>query len=172
MAELSLEIVEGPGAGRKQALTGPVEIGRDPAADLTLDDEQVSRRHARITPRDNDAVVEDLGSRNGTFVNGNEIHAPARLGPGDHVLVGVSVLELRTAEQVARQASAVRPIPPALATPPRQPDFVDEKVLAGPKAGHQLDPLLDKRTKGKARMAPLAIFLLVVFVVLIFLATR
>jgi len=63
----------------------------------------------------------------------------------------------------------VRPRAPALATPSRQPDFVDEDVLPEPKAGHELDPLLGKRTKGKARVAPLAIF---VFVVLIFLATR
>jgi pSer/pThr/pTyr-binding forkhead associated (FHA) protein len=172
MAELSLEIVEGPGSGQKQPLAAPVEIGRDPSAELTLDDDLVSRRHVRITPRDGGAVVEDLGSRNGTFVNGNEIHGPTRLVPGDHVLVGVTVLELRTAAQVAQQATAVRPRPPALATPARQPDFVDEKALRAPQAAHRLDPLLDKRTKGKARTAPLAIFVLVVFVVLIFLATR
>jgi pSer/pThr/pTyr-binding forkhead associated (FHA) protein len=172
MADLNLEIVEGPGAGRMQPLTGSLELGRDPGLEFALEDELVSRRHARVTPLDGGAVVEDLDSRNGTFVNGNEIHAPTRIGAEDLVLVGVTVLELRTASDIARRATAVRPRPPALATPLRQPDFVDESALPEPRTGHVLDPLLDKRAKRKARLAPLAIFVLVVFVVIIFLATR
>lgn len=176
MANLLLEIVEGPGAGKQVPLTDQLEIGRERPAGLILDDQQVSRRHARVSAADGGAIVEDLGSRNGTFVNGNEIHSPTRLGPGDHLLVGVTVLELRTPQQIAARPTAVRPIPPALATPPKTPTYVPPEAVAeagsgGGASGHVLDPLLDIHTKRRARLAPVAIFVLVVIAVLIFLAT-
>jgi pSer/pThr/pTyr-binding forkhead associated (FHA) protein len=102
MARLLLEIVEGPGAGRQVALTGPVVVGRDAEADVVLDDARVSRRHARIRPQEGRAVVEDLESRNGTFVNREEIHAPVSAAPGDDVLVGTTVLELAPLAVLAR----------------------------------------------------------------------
>jgi ABC transport system ATP-binding/permease protein len=71
VSELSLEIVEGAEAGRRVALSSPLTVGRGEDADLVLADVLVSRRHARVTPSDTGAVVEDLGSRNGTFVNSN-----------------------------------------------------------------------------------------------------
>lgn len=172
MADVNLEIVDGPGAGRQISLDRPIEIGRDPSADVVLDDDLVSRRHARVAPLNGTAVVEDLGSRNGSFVNGNEVHAPAHLGPGDRLLIGVTLFELRTTRQIAAQPSAVMPRPPALATPPRRPDYIPREVEQGQAEGHVLDPLLDIHTKGRAKIAPLAIFVVVVIVVPIFLATR
>lgn len=173
MPEVLLEVVEGPASGRQVPLNGPVEIGRDPRAGVVLQDDQTSRHHVRITPIEGGALAEDLGSTNGTFVNGNQIHAPTRMTPGDQLLVGISVIQLRSATQVARQPSAVRPVPPALASPPRQPDFIPGAVAkGGGPPTPELDRLLDIRTKAKARTAPLAIFILVVFVVLIYLATR
>lgn len=111
MAELILEIVEGDEAGRQAALTGPIEIGRDASTNLALADEQASRRHARVSEQGGQAVVEDLGSTNGTFVNGQQIEGPRALRPGDQIRVGLTVLELRTAQDVQRQPSAVLPIP-------------------------------------------------------------
>lgn len=186
MATLSLEVVEGRSAGRVIPLSGAVELGREPGSGgIALDDALVSRRHLRVSPSERDAVVEDLGSRNGTFVNGNEVHAPTRLTPGDQIVVGSTVLELRSAEQIARQPSRVVPVPPALVSAERKPEFVPAAIEASgsvsPRAAaaggpqdrsHVLDPFLDRRTKTKAKLAPLAILLLVVFAVLIFLATR
>jgi pSer/pThr/pTyr-binding forkhead associated (FHA) protein len=184
--ELSLEIVEGAGAGRMAALTGPVTLGRAGDADLVLADELVSRHHARITPSGSGALVEDLGSRNGTFVNGEAVHGPAHLSPGDQLQVGVTLVELRSAVQVAERPSAVHRVPPPLAVPSRTPDYlagtdpvetpapaVPDPVAVGPggRPSHELDPLLDSRTKGKARTAPLALFVLVALVVIIYLAT-
>jgi pSer/pThr/pTyr-binding forkhead associated (FHA) protein len=184
---LSLEIVEGLDAGRRVELTGPARIGRGPEATIQLLDPQVSRAHASVVPDRTGAVVSDLGSSNGTFVNGHQLFGPARLEPGDHLLVGSTVLELRTAAQVARRPSAVVPVPPALAVAPRPPDYVPAEVfegltpgspgaagaLAAPHGGaHPLDPLLDARAKRKARLAPLAVFVLVVLALLVFLATR
>jgi pSer/pThr/pTyr-binding forkhead associated (FHA) protein len=172
MADVSLEIVEGPGAGRQVPLDRPVEIGREEGADVVLDDELVSRRHVRVTPEDTAVIVEDLGSLNGSFVNGEEIHARTRMSPGDQLLVGVTMFELRSAKQIAVHPTAVRPKPPGLATPVRAPDYVPPAVAKGALEDQPLDALFDKYTKGKARLAPLGIFVLVVFVVIVFLATR
>jgi pSer/pThr/pTyr-binding forkhead associated (FHA) protein len=181
--ELSLEIVEGTGAGRMVAVGAGVIVGRGRDADLVLADELVSRQHARITPSGSGAVVEDLGSRNGTFVNGEAIHGPTRLEPGDQLQLGVTLVELRSARQVAERPSAVHPVPPPPAVPVRAPDYLagvadtggrpDSPPPAQPARprGHELDPLLDSRTKGKARTAPLALFVLVALVVIIYLAT-
>ncbi|MGZ8634628.1 MAG: FHA domain-containing protein [Solirubrobacteraceae bacterium] len=170
--DLLFEIVEGPGAGRQIALTGPIVLGRDQSADIVLDDGQISRRHARVTPSARGAVVEDLESTNGTFVNHDEVHAPIELAPGDQILVGVTVLQLRSPEQVRAQASAVRAVPPGLATPERRPAYVDagpgQVARAGQGAGiPELDRLVDSRVKSKATLAPLAIFVLAALVVVI-----
>jgi pSer/pThr/pTyr-binding forkhead associated (FHA) protein len=174
VTELSLEIVEGPGSGRKFPLEGSLEIGREPGIAAVLDDELVSRRHARVSPLNGGALVEDLESRNGSFVNGEQIHAPTKLEPGDHLLVGVTVLELRTAAQIASRPTAVRDRPPALAIPPQQPDYIPGALLAeaAPQPHRRLDSLLDVRVKTRARTAPLAVGMVVVIAILLFLATR
>jgi len=65
-----------------------VVVGRGVGVDVQLDDESVSRRHAMFCLVEDQAMVEDLESRNGTLVNGRAIAAPARLALGDHVTVG------------------------------------------------------------------------------------
>jgi predicted component of type VI protein secretion system len=173
MSELRLEVVEGPGAGRRASLERPVVIGRAPDAGLVLDDNQVSRHHARVTPTaDGGAMVEDLGSTNGTFINQAQLHGAAQLRPGDDLLVGVTVVELRDAAQIARRPSAVRPVPPALAVPRGHPSFVDPVTLPEEGGRQELDRLLDARTKLQARTAPLAVLVLVVLVVAVYLGSR
>lgn len=168
-----IEIVEGPDAGRQVKLEQPVVIGRDGGADVVLDDSQASRRHARLTPTAAGAVVEDLGSTNGTLVNGNEVHAPVELREGDELIVGVTPMEVRSTADVLVRPSAVRPIPPGLAVAERRPTFTDpvEGAAARPEtsAVPELERLRDSRTKGKARLAPVAIFVLVALVVVIYL---
>ena len=111
MANLTLEIVEGKEAGRQIPLDGSVEAGREPGLPLVVDDDQVSRRHARITATAGSVVVEDLGSSNGTYVNDQPINMPRELTPGDRIRMGLTVVELRSAEQVAARPSAVGVIP-------------------------------------------------------------
>ena len=111
MADLILEIVEGDDAGRQTPLTGSIEIGREASLGLPLDDEQTSRRHARVEAQGDHAVVEDLGSTNGTYLNGQPIEGQRTLRPGDRLRVGLTVFELRTAADVQRQPSAVIPVP-------------------------------------------------------------
>src|SRR3954470_24064475 len=114
MSDLILEIVEGSEAGRQLPLDSVVDIGREPSLALHLDaDTQVSRRHARISVQGGQVVAEDLGSTNGTYVNDQPISSPRALNPGDKVRVGLTVLELRTKQQVAARPSAVQ-VRPAL----------------------------------------------------------
>lgn len=198
MSEYVLEIVEGPEVGRRVVLAQqPVEIGREDGIGLQLAaDQLVSRRHARLTPGPQGVVVEDLESSNGTFVDGQQIHAPVMLPPGSELTVGVSVIELRAAGE-ASGFSAVRPVPagltalrerppvptpapaavaadapPGLAAQERRPDYLAPAVARSGGAESPLSPLLDIHTKRMARTAPLAIFVLVAFVVIVALALR
>ncbi len=112
MADLILEIVEGNKAGQQIPLESVVDIGREPSLPLSLDeDTQVSRRHARISVQGGQAVVEDLGSTNGTYVNEQPIHAPRTVSPGDRVRIGLTVIELRSTQQVQQRPSAVNARP-------------------------------------------------------------
>jgi pSer/pThr/pTyr-binding forkhead associated (FHA) protein len=111
MAELILEIVEGDDAGRQVPITAPIEMGRDASNTIALDDDQASRRHARVAAQGDLALVEDLGSTNGTYVNGQPIEGPRAVRPGDRIRVGLTILELRTAQEVQRQPSVVQPVP-------------------------------------------------------------
>jgi EmrB/QacA subfamily drug resistance transporter len=100
-----LRVVEGPAAGQTVALGQRVVVGRDRACDLLVADEEVSRRHVRITPVNGHAEVEDLGSLNGTFVNDERILAPRTIELGDRIELGGTVLELAAA------GSAPAPLP-------------------------------------------------------------
>ncbi|MGO9907933.1 MAG: FHA domain-containing protein [Solirubrobacteraceae bacterium] len=177
---LTLEIVEGPDAGRRVALDRPIVIGRAPDTGLVLEDGEVSRHHARVSPAtDGSAVVEDLGSANGTFVNQNELYGPARLDPGDELLVGVTVIELRNAAQVAAQPSAIRAVPAGLVAAPLAPAYVNPEVIKAEiepsnskTTTPELDKYLDVRVRRRAQLAPLALFVLVALALIIYFATR
>ena len=70
-------------------------LGRVDEAAAWMDSPSVSRRHARIVITGNDALIEDLGSRNGTFVQGERIAAPRPLQDGDEIRLGSVVLTFR-----------------------------------------------------------------------------
>jgi FHA domain-containing protein len=74
----------------------PIRIGRGPECELVLRDSRVSRRHARLAARDGVLVLTDLGSTNGTRVNGHRI-SEVVLGAGDRILVGETVLTIEPA---------------------------------------------------------------------------
>jgi DNA-binding winged helix-turn-helix (wHTH) protein len=69
--------------------------GRDAECSLVIDGTTVSRQHARITIARGAATIEDLGSTNGTHVNGTRISAPTRITPGDEFALGSEVLRVR-----------------------------------------------------------------------------
>lgn len=71
--EYLLRGVAGDVFGRSYSLLAPTTVGRDPACDIFLDDRGVSRQHARLRPLDYGVEVEDLGSTNGSFINGQRV---------------------------------------------------------------------------------------------------
>lgn len=87
----ALVFVEGEAVlGVTVALDGEVVLGRDPLCTVPLPSDDVSRRHARVAPDGEGHVVVDLGSTNGTWVNGREVEV-ARLAGGDRIRVGAFV---------------------------------------------------------------------------------
>jgi pSer/pThr/pTyr-binding forkhead associated (FHA) protein len=88
-------ISQGNQAGLSAELAGGViMIGRGPDCQLILDDDYVSTRHARVVSTPNGIYVEDLGSTNGTYVNGQRITAPTTITLADTVRIGKTMLRL------------------------------------------------------------------------------
>jgi pSer/pThr/pTyr-binding forkhead associated (FHA) protein len=91
-----LVVVEGPMAGHSVPLAGAsITIGRSKDCTLTLSDDYASTQHARVSPRGDGWIVEDLGSTNGTFVGRTRVREATPLSPGTPLRLGRTVLELR-----------------------------------------------------------------------------
>ena len=87
-----LVMVKGPQSGQVFELPrSSISIGRDPGNQVEIQDAQVSRLHARITPQGGLMVLEDMGSTNGTTVNGLSISGPHTLAHGDEIGLGDNV---------------------------------------------------------------------------------
>jgi hypothetical protein len=85
-----LLVVEGPNPGKRVFIDQPeLTIGRDLRSSLVIEDRQVSRRHARIRLEGDQYILEDLNSRNGTFVNGQELGASHSLQDGDEIQIAL-----------------------------------------------------------------------------------
>ena len=86
----TLTVDKGPKAlrGLKVNVMGPIIVGRAPGADILVPDDVVSRRHARFSLMGGDLMVEDLGSANGTRVNGEPVTQVQRCVEGDTVRIG------------------------------------------------------------------------------------
>jgi diguanylate cyclase (GGDEF)-like protein len=95
-----LVVIYGPELGKRSTLSrAPFEIGRSSKADLPIDQESISRHHARISFDGNCHVIEDLGSTNGTFVNDSKVQR-SPLRDGDQVKVGRSILKYMAGDNI------------------------------------------------------------------------
>jgi pSer/pThr/pTyr-binding forkhead associated (FHA) protein len=108
MPSVTFQVLEGIDKGRTfRELPTPVTIGREEGNVLRLNDERISRFHAKIQSDNGEIILTDLESTNGTRVNGNVVQI-RRLRPGDRVGVGRSLLLFGTAAEIAaRQAALV-----------------------------------------------------------------
>ena len=123
MADESLRVTEGMAAGTAIELGDEFVIGRAMVGEGRLgEDPELSRRHARIARRAGDQLtIEDLGSTNGTFLNGRPLDGTEVLRPGDTIKLGTTTLQVLDASGQAPQATAFRKVlePKDQATVPR-----------------------------------------------------
>jgi pSer/pThr/pTyr-binding forkhead associated (FHA) protein len=116
MPAVTFQVVEGIDKGRVfKELPTPVTIGREEGNSLRLNDERVSRFHAKVQWDNNEVILTDLESTNGTRVNGNVVQI-RRLRIGDRICVGRSVLLFGSPEEIEDRDSKLKGIPgePAL----------------------------------------------------------
>ena len=130
----ALVIRQGPQAGMSFPLLGSEAIiGREEGIDITLQDPEASRRHARISWQLGQFIVEDLGSTNGTFINGVQITTPQPLNPADSIGIGQTALVFQV-EGAQMGAPQYQP-PPQQVALPAAPSPV---VSAGADDGNKL----------------------------------
>src|SRR5437764_12263280 len=120
MATVTFQVLEGVDKGRVfRQLPTPVTIGREEGNLLRLNDERVSRFHAKVQQDNGDIILTDLESTNGTRVNGTVVQI-RRLRVGDRVLVGRSILLFGSNEAIAtRMATFSTAAPRSLSRPAR-----------------------------------------------------
>lgn len=105
----ALRFISGKYQGGEFPVTGEREIiiGRSSDLDVVLVEDMVSRRHARVTLQGDVLMIEDLGSTNGTFVNGEKIKR-ARLKEGDRVLIGTNIIRVAVTDAGERSETDAR----------------------------------------------------------------
>src|SRR4051812_42480106 len=120
MAGELLKVTAGNATGQDIQLEQELVIGRStPGAGSLGGDSEISRVHARVyRDASGQLMVEDLGSTNGTFVNGNRISSPTPLRPGDQLRVGQTTLGAGGGAAAGGARAVARPIPPVVAPPP------------------------------------------------------
>jgi len=141
-AQFQLIMRTGPTPGAAYILEGDqMTIGRDSTNEITINDAEVSRRHARLTFQGGKYVLEDLGSTNGTFVNGQRLAGPRVLKAGEVVSFGeqiVLVFEMSTndpgATMVSPRAAAVPATSRPASPPPPPPAEYAGSIPASPAA--------------------------------------
>jgi predicted component of type VI protein secretion system len=123
--KFQLTMRSGPTVGAIYPLEGEsISIGRDASNTIQINDAEMSRRHARLQFQGGKYVIEDMGSTNGTHINGQRLSAPHVLRPGDVVSFGEQIVlgfESADFDPGATLASAHSVRPRAAAVPPPAP---------------------------------------------------
>jgi hypothetical protein len=106
----TLVIVKGPDAGRHYPLDKEsVVLGRLPNLEIVLASMAVSRRHAQIWQRDGSFFIEDLGTSNGTYLNGGHLSQPSPLAEGDTIQIGPYTLVFRREGEAVPEDATLAP---------------------------------------------------------------
>ncbi len=143
-AQFQFVMRSGPNPGKIYPLEAPeIVIGRDANNGVSINDAEVSRKHAKLSLHGTAYVIQDLGSTNGTFVNGQRVAGTQVLNPGDTISFGENIaLAYESAydpnatvigsAQAPKTAVPVRRPAPAPAPAPVQVQVYSGQVPAGP----------------------------------------
>jgi len=119
-SQFQLIMRSGPTPGAAFTLEGDqLTIGRDSTNEIVINDAEVSRRHARLTFQGGKYVLEDLGSTNGSFVNGQRLAGPRVLKAGEVVSFGEQIVLVFEAFNIDPGATMVSPRASAIPASPR-----------------------------------------------------
>ena len=109
-SQFQLMMRSGPTPGASFTLEGDqIDVGRDSTNEIVINDAEISRRHARLTFQGGKYVLEDLGSTNGTFVNGQRLAGPRVLKSGEVVSFGEQIVMIFEATHFDAGATVVSP---------------------------------------------------------------
>jgi hypothetical protein len=114
MAPQSFQLVmrSGPTPGKTYSIEkGEITIGRDTTNDIVINDAEVSRKHSRLLLQSGGFVLEDMGSTNGTFVDGQRLMGPHNLRPGELIMLGENISLSFEAAQFDPNATVVASSP-------------------------------------------------------------
>ncbi len=126
--------------GTEFELSGEMSIGRSDDCDITVNDSRVSRKHARIAVENGKVVLEDLGSANGTYINGQRLEGQQELSSGDGIAFDNAQFTFQVGdapsepEEAATDPNATMigsAPPPAVEPPAPEPEVVSEKSVPG-----------------------------------------
>ena len=173
-----LTVRAGPNPGKIYQLDKQeMGIGRDLTGEIVISDPEVSRKHAHLTLQSDGYVLEDLGSTNGTVVNGERLTAPRLLRSGDEISLGEHVslvyeapLEDLEATQIATNSVPARtPATVIEPAPAPEPDYPDSYTPEEPDYLEPAppEPVLVQPEPQKKRFPTWAIITIVVVLVLI-----
>jgi hypothetical protein len=137
-AQFQFVMRSGPTPGATFALEGDqLTIGRDSASAVAINDAEISRKHARLTFQGGKYVIEDLGSTNGTFVNGQRLVSAVVLKSGDVVSFGEQIVlmyEALASDPGATMISARKSTPQPVSTPVPAPVPAPQQYYSAPAA--------------------------------------
>src|SRR3954467_7345845 len=131
MKTVTFQVLEGIDKGRVfRDLPIPVTIGREEGNLLRLNDERVSRFHAKVQLDNEDVILTDLDSTNGTRINGNPVQI-RRLRAGDRLGIGRSLLVFGSNEEIAARGAAGKPDGGPPAPPPQSRTMPGDATRGG-----------------------------------------
>ena len=125
-----LRVKSGPLAGQTIDVEDEVVIGREDT-DLTIDDEELSRRHAVVRRHASRLQVEDLGSTNGTYVDGTRIEEPTVLGGGAEIRLGITTLVVEGVLPAGREGA--------------EPETPESRASQATRASIEIPPEMQKQ---------------------------
>jgi len=146
MASQAFQLVmkTGPIPGKVYELQNSVvSLGRDIANDIVINDPEISRKHAKLTRQTGGYLLEDLGSTNGTYVNGQRLMGPHLLRPGELIVFGEQVSLVYDTSPMNMDATLIAETPPEAAPEPSipyNPPLQNPLAAPPPQAAQPIPP--------------------------------